>query len=87
MVKEYSIATASGNNNTPDTSNNDIAAALNNLAQDLATLHTGNQNTQANSSHDPILDPFTSTQPFNLSSHAASTAFQLACELIDVTWD
>ena len=56
-------------------------------AQSLDALQNGNQNNRATSSHDPILDPFTYTQPFSVSSHAGSTMFQISCASLYVTWD
>lgn len=85
MVEQSSIAPDARYNNPPDTNKNVISVTLNNLLQSLATLHTGNQNTRASSSHAPLLDPFVSTQNLDISSSSGSTAFQLACAMLNVT--
>ena len=69
------------------TCNNTIAATLKNLEQALATLETANQKNSSTSSYDPVLDTFSSMQPFNLSPHSGSTAFKISCVSIDVTWN
>ena len=83
MVEESSNASAAGNDNPPDTSNNTIADALNNLTHALATLQNVNKNTQDTSSHDLVLNYFVPTQTFDLSPRSGSTAFQLASELLN----
>ena len=53
----------------------------------MATLQAGNISTEATCNHAPVLDTFTSDLPFDLSSRAVSTEFQISYSLIDVTWD
>ena len=53
----------------------------------MATLQVGNTSTEDTHNHDPVLYPFVSNLPFEISSRAGSTAFQLTCASLDVTWD
>ena len=78
MVEESSTTSSDDNKNKPTTRNNAMAAALNNLAQALSNLQTRYQNTWDNLSHAPTLDPFMSTQYFNLSSRSRSNTFKIS---------
>ena len=60
----------------------ELAAALQALAQAIQNIP---QVQQAN--HQPLLDPYTSDIPFDLSSRAGAQAFTNACNILDDTWD
>ena len=60
----------------------ELAAALQALAQAIQNIP---QVQQAN--HQPLLDPYTSDVPFDLSSRAGAQAFTNACAILDDTWD
>ena len=87
MAEEHSIDTATIKNIPQAAINDFIAATFNNLVQYLATLLTRNQKNIAPSSHNPILDPFSYTQPFDLSYHSGYTKFHISCATLDVTWE
>ena len=87
MVEEYTTAEDSGNQNPLATSNDSIAAALNNLSHDLDTFQAGNISNGYTHNHVQFLDLFASALTSDLSSHAVSNQFQLARALLDVTWD
>ena len=87
MAEEHSIDTATIKNIPQSAINDFIAATFNNLVQYLATLLTRNQKNIAPSSHNPILDPFSYTQPFDLSYHSGYTKFHISCATLDVTWE
>ena len=59
-----------------------LAAALQALAQAIQNIQ---QVQQAN--HQPLLDPYTSDIPFDLSSQVGAQAFTNACNILDDTWD
>ena len=84
-MEQSSTASVVGNNNPPASINNTINTALINLPQAFDTLHTGNQNTWASSSHAPVRNILASTQPLNLYYRAGSTVFQLNCSLINIS--
>jgi hypothetical protein len=70
-----------------------LAAALTTLANAIATLNTNNAANAANAAaapppvHQPLLDPFDSNDPFDLSSRAGSVAFAAASAPLDESWD
>ena len=67
MVVEYTTAEDSGNQNPSATSNDSIAAALNNLSHDLDTLQAGNIYNGYTHNHVQFLDLFASALTFDLS--------------------
>jgi hypothetical protein len=70
-----------------------LAAALTALANAIATLNTNNAANAANAAaapppvRQPLLDPFDSNDPFDLSSRAGSVAFAAASAPLDESWD
>jgi hypothetical protein len=70
----------------PPVDNQALANALQAIANALANL-AGPQAAPAAPAHQPVLDPYSSTAPFDLSSRAGSTAFSAACAALDDTWD
>jgi hypothetical protein len=69
----------------PPVDNQALANALQAIANALANL--GPPAAPAAPAHQPVLDPYSSTAPFDLSSRAGSTAFSAACAALDDTWD
>jgi hypothetical protein len=69
--------------NTPLLDVDTLAGSLAALANAIAQLsaNTGPRTTT------PLLDPFASTAPFDLSSRAGSTAYSTAAAALDSTWD
>ena len=61
----------------------ELAAALQALAQAIQNI----PQVQPAAAHEPLLDPFTTNAPFDLSSRAGSQAFTTACTALDDTWD
>ena len=61
----------------------ELAAALQALAQAIQNI----PQVQPAAAHAPLLDPFTTDAPFDLSSCAGSQAFTTACTALDDTWD
>lgn len=72
----------------PD-ANAQIAAALNHLTTIVQNLQAGaaGGGGGGGGGGGPILDPFASANPFDLSSRAGSNAFTTSCAALDVTWD
>lgn len=65
-----------------------LAAALTALANAVATLNTNNAAAAAAPTvRQPLLDPFDSSAPFDLSSRAGSVAFAAASAALDESWD
>ena len=60
----------------------ELAAALQALAQAIQNIP---QVQQVN--HQPLLNPYTSDVPFDLSSRAGAQAFTNSCAVLDDTWD
>ena len=60
----------------------ELAAALQALAQAIQNIPQVQQ-----PNHQPLLDPYTSDVPFDLSSRAGAQAFTNACAILDDTWD
>jgi hypothetical protein len=83
-----------GNNNSPappavpalvaPDQNTALAAALNAIAVALTNC---NQQQAVAPAHPPVLDPFSSTAPLDLSLRVGSTAFALVCAPLDDPWD
>ena len=67
----------------------DLAAALAALAAAINNLPGGGGAPPAGgaAAAPPVLDPYTSAEPFDLSSRAGSTAFANASSALDETWD
>ena len=62
-----------------------LATALQNLATAINNMNPAQAQVRAATT--PVLDPFTSNDPFDLASRAGSTAFTTACSKLDETWD
>ena len=77
--------------NAPPAGADQLAQALQALTQVLTNLQNQNPappaNPNANAAPAPLLDPFATNDPFDLSSRAGSLAFATACSALDDEWD